>query len=1019
MPRMKVLNSLEQEAFETPPAFNSVERKRCFDFPTAIEQIAASLRTPTNRLGFLLSCGYFRATKRFYAARSYHARDLAYLAERAAIPTAAIVLADYDKQTLLRHQQLILDVYGFRPFKRHGRAVLLTDIARLVKSHLRPKVIFFRAVELLVREKIEVPGYFSLATLILCAINRHNRALIATVQHLLTPDTQGLLDALLQQQAIDAGRNPGKTNAYRLTVMKRLSQSTKPSTVKVRVADLKRVETIYVALKPVLDALGLGPAGIQYYAQSVLKAEIFQLTRRDEKSRSLHLLAFIAHQYYRLQDNLVAVMLTSLQRFQNSAAREHQEHSYARREERNASLKTLVGYLDGGVFEMVASIRAVTKDSTLTDTDKVQHIGALLTANEVAQTFDAEQLGQLKATVLTELNEEDYYAFLTARSLRAQNRVGPILKTLTFLNEPDAQELQFAIDYFKRHDGTIDRHAPTAFLTATEAAAVTYEGKFRVSLYKALLFVHVQSALKSGTLNLEHSYKYRPLDAYLIDRERWRRDKYLLIERAGLQAFVDPRRVLAELDEALYQQYVTTNAHILDSQNPHISFKKVGFTVKTPAQEEDDADPLQQFFPERDVVPLLELLSTVHRHTGWMNEFNHWQQRYHRGPRPQRAIYAGIIALGCTIGIRKMARISHPISESELENTVNWYFSLDNVLAANDRVLKFVDRLELPNLLRRVPGRSHTSSDGQKFEVHVDSLNANHSFKYFGKDQGVSVYTFRDERDLLWHSLVFSAAERESAYVIDGLMHNDVVKSDIHSTDAFGYSEAIFATSFLIGVAYAPRIKNLKRQRRYIFRSRQRADQSTWKIKPDAYRDEEPIIAFWDDILRFIATIKLKEATASDLFRRLNSYSKQHGLYQALKAFGQIPKSLFILRYIDEPRLRMSIEKVLNGVEHVHRFTRAVSVGSPREFLQAEKDDQQMAEACKRLIKNCIICWNYLYLSQKLAEIDDLVKRAEFIEAFTHGSAVSWRHVNLLGEYDFSEDKLKDTVGIKPPKLID
>ena len=63
----------------------------------------------------------------------------------------------------------------------------------------------------------------------------------------------------------------------------------------------------------------------------------------------------------------------------------------------------------------------------------------------------------------------------------------------------------------------------------------------------------------------------------------------------------------------------------------------------------------------------------------------------------------------------------------------------------------------------------------------------------------------------------------------------------------------------------------------------------------------------------------------------------------------------------------MSIEKVLSGIEHVHAFTRAVSVGNPREFLQAEKEDQEMAEACKRLIKNCIICWNYLYLSQKLA----------------------------------------------------
>ena len=103
----------------------------------------------------------------------------------------------------------------------------------------------------------------------------------------------------------------------------------------------------------------------------------------------------------------------------------------------------------------------------------------------------------------------------------------------------------------------------------------------------------------------------------------------------------------------------------------------------------------------------------------------------------------------------------------------------------------------------------------------------------------------------------------------------------------------------------------------------------------------------------------------------LNSYSKQHGLYQALKASGQILKSHFILRVIDEPTLRTAIERVLNGIEHVHRFTRAVSVGNPREFLQAEKQEQEIAEACKRLIKNCIICWNYLYLSQKLAEMDD------------------------------------------------
>jgi hypothetical protein len=54
-----------------------------------------------------------------------------------------------------------------------------------------------------------------------------------------------------------------------------------------------------------------------------------------------------------------------------------------------------------------------------------------------------------------------------------------------------------------------------------------------------------------------------------------------------------------------------------------------------------------------------------------------------------------------------------------------------------------------------------------------------------------------------------------------------------------------------------------------------------------------------------------------------------------------------------------------------------------------------------------------------LAEIDDPAKREELLQAMADGSAAAWGHLNLLGEYDFSEDKLQDSVGIKPPKLTD
>lgn len=269
-----------------------------------------------------------------------------------------------------------------------------------------------------------------------------------------------------------------------------------------------------------------------------------------------------------------------------------------------------------------------------------------------------------------------------------------------------------------------------------------------------------------------------------------------------------------------------------------------------------------------------------------------------------------------------------------------------------------------------------------------------------------------------WHSTVISSAEREAAFVIDGLMHNDVVKSDIHSTDTHGYSEVIFAGTHLLGFSFAPRIKGLGKQQLYSFKSRKHYEQLGHIILPDRYINSTLITEQWDEILRFVATIRLKVTTASQLFKRLNSYSKQHPLYQALKEFGRIPKTLFILKYIDEPEFRQAIEKQLNKIESAQRFSKAVSFGHNNEFIQSEKEDQEIAEACRRLIKNAIICWNYLYLSRLYNAMPDEEKKAELLDALRNGSIATWRHFNLHGEFDFSDEKMLDSVGLAIPKNL-
>ena len=164
------------------------------------------------------------------------------------------------------------------------------------------------------------------------------------------------------------------------------------------------------------------------------------------------------------------------------------------------------------------TIGAITEDGALSDAEKVASIRTLLATRETQRLLQKNQVAMLKEALVSELSEDDYYRILESKSVWIQNRVGPILKALTFQGDPGARKLLDAIEHFKEKEGAIDKTAPVTFLDPTEVAAVNKDKKFRVSLYKALLFLHVQSAIKSGGLNLEHSYKYRPLDDYLIDR---------------------------------------------------------------------------------------------------------------------------------------------------------------------------------------------------------------------------------------------------------------------------------------------------------------------------------------------------------------------------------------------------------------------------------------------------------------------------------------------------------------------
>jgi len=120
---------------------------------------------------------------------------------------------------------------------------------------------------------------------------------------------------------------------------------------------------------------------------------------------------------------------------------------------------------------------------------------------------------------------------------------------------------------------------------------------------------------------------------------------------------------------------------------------------------------------------------------------------------------------------------------------------------------------------------------------------------------------------------------------------------------------------------------------------------------------------------------------------------------------------------VDEVEIRQAIEKELNKLEHTNRFAKAVFHDNNHEFRQETREEQLVAEGCKRLIENAIILWNYLYLSEKVADTPEGL-RQELLTQIRESSMVAWQHIHINGEYDFSDERFNTIRQFHLPKIM-
>ena len=136
-------------------------------------------------------------------------------------------------------------------------------------------------------------------------------------------------------------------------------------------------------------------------------------------------------------------------------------------------------------------------------------------------------------------------------------------------------------------------------------------------------------------------------------------------------------------------------------------------------------------------------------------------------------------------------------------------------------------------------------------------------------------YGFLDDRHRLFYSTTFTSSTREAPYIVDGLFYNEVVESTIHSTDAHSFTEVNFAVTYLLKIAFAPRIQSFQDQQFCAFAGMAVPDLTAYALRLGKPLDRGLIEAQWETILRLLVSLKQKHVTASTVLKRLNSYSQR------------------------------------------------------------------------------------------------------------------------------------------------
>jgi len=249
-------------------------------------------------------------------------------------------------------------------------------------------------------------------------------------------------------------------------------------------------------------------------------------------------------------------------------------------------------------------------------------------------------------------------------------------------------------------------------------------------------------------------------------------------------------------------------------------------------------------------------------------------------------------------------------------------------------------------------------------------------------------------------------------YILDGLLEHQTQLRPLEiMTDTAGVSDVVFGLFWLLGYQFSPRLADIGEAR--FWRLDPAADYGVLNSIARSRVNTDLITRNWDDILRVAGSLQQGTVSASELIRSILRSKQPSTLARAIGALGRIPRTLYMLSYIDDEQYRRRILTQLNRGEGRHSVARAVFHGQRGELRQRYREGQEDQLGALGLVVNAIELWNTLYMDAALTQLraEGFEVRAEDVARL---SPLLYTHINFQGRYSFALSEVVAHGGLRP-----